>query len=173
MSSEDSRRTFTYRALDLSDASDEFRRRFWSKVDRTGECWLWTAHRKRTGYGQFTVRKGSFFTAHAVSYALESGPILPGSHVCHRCDNPPCVRPDHLFLGTARDNALDMFNKGRQGTRHPGVERANAVLNDDAVRYIREVAPRYGYLRDLSNKYGVSKKTIQKVRSHETWRHVA
>lgn len=173
MSGDGVRRTFTYRGLNLSDVDEEFRRRFWSKVDCSGECWLWIAHRKSTGYGQFTVRKGSYFTAHAVSYALSVAPVPPGAHVCHACDNPPCVRPDHLFVGTPRDNALDMFSKGRQGSRHPGVERANAILDDEAVREIRATEPRYGYLRDLSRKYCVSKKTIQKVRSLEKWGHVA
>lgn len=161
------------RGLDLTGIADKnFEARFWSKVDQTGECWEWTAHRQQRGYGQFVVRKGVFYGAHVVSYALTHGPIPPGMSICHRCDNPPCVRPDHLFLGTQSDNAYDMFAKGR-ATRTRGMERANARLTDGDVRVIRS-APRYwGLIRDLSAHYGVSTTTIRDIRNGQKWRHVA
>jgi hypothetical protein len=161
------------RGLDLTDIADRrFIERFWSKVDRVNDCWVWTAYRKPEGYGQFTVRKGDFRGAHVVSYALANGPIRPGSVVCHRCDNPPCVNPDHLFLGTQVENTLDMVSKGR--ARHTrGTDRANARLNDDAVRHIRSVARYRGLIRDLAEEFGVSTTTIRAVREQRRWRHVA
>lgn len=97
------------------------RERFWSKVDRGGgpdACWLWTAHKTRGGYGQLRV-DGHQATAHRVSWELAHGPIPPGhgyhgTCVLHRCDNPPCCNPSHLFLGTNADNMADMKAKGRQ-----------------------------------------------------------
>src|SRR5678816_2871477 len=92
--------------------------RFWSKVDQSGDCWIWTAHHLSSGYGLIGTgsmrdgtRRGSL--AHRVSWELAYGTIPDGLFVCHRCDNPSCVRPDHLFLGTCKDNAADSVAKGR------------------------------------------------------------
>ena len=97
--------------------------RFWAKVDRSGPgpehrpelgpCWQWTASRTRAGYGKFSIRRGCFEESHRVSWRLHSGPIPDGLWVLHHCDNPPCVRPSHLFLGTNADNVADMLAKGR------------------------------------------------------------
>lgn len=87
--------------------------RFWEKVNKSGECWTWTAcTHHQWGYGHFRAG-GKLVTAHRYSWELHNGPIPPGMRVCHRCDNPPCVRPAHLFLGTDADNAHDMIAKGR------------------------------------------------------------
>ena len=161
------------RGLDLAGLVNEhFTDRFWSKVDPTGDCWEWTAHRKANGYGQFTLRRGVFVGAHTVSYALLNGPIPPGMSICHRCDNPPCVNPDHLFIGTQADNGADMVAKGR-GSSTQGIERSNARLNDEAVRLIRGAEPRHGLACSLAREYGVSDTTIRKIRSGQKWRHVA
>lgn len=88
--------------------------RFWAKVARAGpdECWLWTAGKSDSGYGVFGVGKATD-KASRISWRLERGPIPEGMHVLHRCDNPPCVNPAHLFLGTNDDNVRDMLEKGR------------------------------------------------------------
>src|SRR4051812_22074657 len=86
--------------------------RFWSKVDKTGECWLWTAYRDAAGYGRFGLA-GKVQKAHRVSYELAVGPIPAGAHVLHSCDNPPCVNPDHLRVGSRIDNMRDKFMRGR------------------------------------------------------------
>lgn len=87
--------------------------RFWSKVQKTDGCWEWTGSRRPKGYGVFAVNGARRESAHRVAYALFIGPISAGFFVCHRCDNPRCVRPDHLFLGTQADNMRDMHAKGR------------------------------------------------------------
>lgn len=88
--------------------------RFWSKVDKSGECWLWKSSRGPKGYGQFTVKRGSNpVLTHRLAWELTSGPIEGGLFVLHRCDNPPCCNPEHLFLGTNADNVRDMMSKGR------------------------------------------------------------
>lgn len=86
--------------------------RFWSLVDRSGECWVWVGSRFSNGYGQFRIG-GRSVGAHRVAWELTNGPIPNGLHICHHCDNPPCVRPSHLFAGTHSVNMQDAMNKGR------------------------------------------------------------
>ncbi len=105
--------------------------RFWKNVHRlpgADACWIWTATRAKisktargAGYGGFMVRFGFKVQAHRYSWELAYGPIPEGMLVCHRCDNPPCVRPDHLFLGTPADNMRDKMQKGR--ANHPAHRR--------------------------------------------------
>jgi len=97
--------------------------RFWRKVSKTDSCWIWMAGVTSSGYGQFMVGKSPSIKAyaHRFSWTLAHGPIPDGLFVCHRCDTPRCVRPDHLFLGTARENMHDALRKhrpvGRPSTR--------------------------------------------------------
>lgn len=87
--------------------------RFWLKVEKSDGCWLWMSVRKVAGYGYLAAGRKRRLPAHRLSWELHNGPIPDGLWVLHHCDNPPCVRPDHLFLGTAKQNADDREGKGR------------------------------------------------------------
>lgn len=87
--------------------------RFWPKVRKSDGCWEWTRATTTHGYGKFSVATAVWDRAHRVAWKLTNGPIPDGMFVCHHCDNPLCVRPDHLFLGTHGDNMRDASTKGR------------------------------------------------------------
>lgn len=145
--------------------------RFWSRVQKRGpdDCWEWTGS-KRDGYGQIRNRQKNDHT-HRVSWELHHGPIPAGQFVCHRCDNPPCVNPAHLFLGTNRENLADMRRKGResrQGGRRGSAHHA-AKLNEAVVAEIR--ASGLGAYA-VAKRYGLHYKTARRIVDGVSWRHV-
>lgn len=147
-------------------------RRFWERANVTrGECWPWMGYRDTRGYGQLDINFRRYLT-HRFSYMLHNGneEIPDGICVCHRCDNPPCVNPDHLFLGTRADNLHDMKAKGRahrpKGEKHP---RAKLAHKD--VLKIRQRAATYyrGLYSEMAIEYGVSSSAIHGAVKGLTW----
>ncbi len=130
------------------------------------QCWEWSGTNRRFNYGIVCI-KGQHISAHRFSFAIFNH-REPEQFICHRCDNPKCVNPDHLFEGTQTDNMHDCSVKGRFGDRR-GEANACRKLNDDAVREIR--AASISYIQ-LARKYGVSKSAIFMAKSGETWSHV-
>ena len=138
--------------------------RFQRSAPGSGEgCWEWTGTRAATGYGVLYVH-GKQVGAHRFAWERANRRSVPaGMHVCHTCDNPICVRPDHLFLGTPVDNAHDMWRKGRNpsGERH-----GMAKLSDAEVAEMRRVRVEEGLLhRELAERFGVCKGTVEKILS--------
>ena len=145
--------------------------RFWEKVKKGPSCWEWTANKDKKGYGRIAATSAvKNLKAHRVSYELHNGPIPPGLSVLHTCDNPGCVRPDHLFLGTNADNMKDMINKGRgrRGERNP-----NSRLTAAAVKDIRESTMRGESLRNIAARLRVSPSAVHSVAKERTWRHIS
>jgi hypothetical protein len=150
--------------------------RFWKYVRKTRGCWYWTGATTYGGYGviQSGPRGGKLLRAHRLSWRIHYGDFDESLALCHHCDNPSCVRPDHLFLGSHSDNMQDMLAKGRAGTeRAHGTGHHAAKLTDDSVRAIRAAYAAGGSsLNALAARYGVSKKTILNVVRGRIWTHV-
>ena len=143
------------------------RSRFWKKVKKTPGCWLWTGAVNEHGYGVFDHGK-----AYRIAWELEIGPIPEGMNVLHRCDNPPCVKPSHLWTGTDLQNRLDMIGKGR-AYNPAGIEHWNHLLSESDVKHIRRLKEQglsYGKIRKVYPK--VSKGCLQKVVERRTWKHI-
>lgn len=149
------------------------RERFWSKVRRgpIGSCWLWVAGTDGSGYGMFAPN-GNTIGAHRVSWVLEMGEIPDGLCVLHQCDNPPCVNPTHLFLGTHQSNSDDKCRKGRQ--YHPvGEKNGRSKLLSADVKKIHELFLRASLSKEaLGRQFGVSSTTIRHILTGETWPHL-
>lgn len=137
--------------------------RFWEKVELTPGCWLWTGYRDRRGYGTITVDR-KVTRAHRLSYEMAVGAVPDGQWVLHTCDNPSCVRPDHLFLGTHADNMADASRKGRMPGGHlAGQDHPHAKLTNAQAAEIRALCASGAKRVHLARLYGVSRDAIQKI----------
>jgi len=175
---------------------------FWPKLDKQSdnECWNWTARKDSRGYGLLKILGQQ--KAHRVSWIIHFGEIPEGLYVCHRCDNPSCVNPAHLFTGTAKDNYKDMVNKGRIGSwsgkrhgswthperrtygerngarKHPekmprGSAHGNAKLTEEDVADMRRRYDAGGVTQiSLAKEYKLGKMTVSQIVRRTTWKHI-
>lgn len=152
--------------------------RFWEKVNLDGPvhptlgtaCWLWTgcvvARYGQIGLGHPSTAGSKRWKTHRFSWELHNGSIADGLHVCHHCDNPLCVRPAHLFLGTAQDNALDASRKGRKNAF------GRQKLNADDVRIIRSHVAEQVPVADIASAFAISEKYVRRIANRTAWAHL-
>jgi hypothetical protein len=153
--------------------SPTLEKRFWGKflVGRPADCWEWTGKKCNWGYGSLWAGDGKLIGAHRLSYILHKGDIPDGMVVQHDCDNPACVNPRHLTLGTHKTNSDDKMRKGRWkpgGSRGEGI--ANSRLKEADVIQIRAAN---GTLREIAEQFDVCEGAIWNIRSGRTWAHVS
>jgi len=149
-------------------------KRFWKHVNKLGEndCWEWLASCHPYGYGQIEIGTGGYkrpYLAHRISWIIHNGEIPVGLCILHKCDNPSCVNPVHLFLGTKADNTHDMINKGRmsRGEKHPG-----AKLTPTDVKEIRQLRTQGVRAILISEIYNINRDYVYEIARKETWKHI-
>ena len=140
-------------------------------VDELDDCWFWLGPQGHSGYGKLSKGKRGEgqIGAHRLAWILTFGPIPDGLVVCHKCDNPPCVNPLHLFLGTHSDNRADCVAKNRHvfGERHP-----KALLTTDQVRQIRERDSHGETESMLAASFGIGRTEVRRINARLRWSHV-
>ena len=157
----------------LSDSDLE---RFWAKVDvrSDNECWPWIAALEGHGYGAFMMPGNSVFRAHRLAAHLMLGPIPVGMHVCHKCDNPPCCNPSHLFFGTRFDNFQDCSKKGRTCLqRYPHLARG--ASNNAAkltVEQVMQIRMKTESITKTASRFSISVTHVKSIRSGKSWSHL-
>ncbi len=168
------KRFLTHGDANFSYFSPEYQaKRFWAKVDIgfSGQCWEWQGRKDKNGYGVMAVRiKGQKITfAHRLSYFFQFGRLPQNLKVCHQCDNPSCVNPNHLFLGTQQDNLADMVQKRRHGF---GERNAMAKLKESDVLKIRKLLSQGLTKTSIAKQFNVTDMVVGKISRRELWKHI-
>lgn len=159
-------------AVKAQKVTDSDRKRFFEKIEKLPSgCWEWQAYRNADGYGQIWF-KGRLQMAHRLSWFIHRGGIPRSHFVCHTCDSPPCVNPDHLFVGTHQDNTDDMIKKGRHRTG-AGEKNRHAKLTERDVLLIRSIHKQLPNAPAIARAFNVSTATINAIASGSTWKHLA
>jgi hypothetical protein len=148
---------------------------FLARVKKTSGCWIWTGGLNKAGYGTVKIFNKPKL-AHRVSYEIHVGNLPVKILVCHKCDNPPCVNPDHLFLGTHRDNAFDSMKKGRFSiNKRRGSKSHLSRLTESQVIQIRNryvKGSRKNGSAGIAKDFNVQPNTISKIVTRRTWNHL-
>lgn len=145
--------------------------KFYSRIEfrDNSDCWWWTGPKTPSGYGCFAPKHKVMYSTHRLAWEINKGPIPTGMHICHICDNPPCVNPDHLFIGTNQDNVNDRVAKGRQ---QRGQSHGQSILTEDHITQIRALV-HYGVKQTtLARMFGVKRSTVNEAVLYHTWRHI-
>lgn len=135
---------------------------------KSDECWDWQGPRFVTGYGRINLR-GEYLLAHRVSYQIHKGKIAKDLEICHKCDRPICVNPEHLFEGTHQQNMDDMWAKGRVRV---GEDRKDARLTNDIVKEIRRMASEGIIQAEIARKFNLDQGHIYQIIKRKIWKHI-
>lgn len=163
---------------------------FWQRVDKSGDCWLWTGAISNGTYGK-TNFAGKQYGAHQLAWILTNGEIPQGLFVCHKCDNPRCVNPDHLWLDTPKNNTHDMIRKARKSNvrpapqrgdnhwsrKHPewvrrGVKHHKAKLTEEQVKLVRSKVAQGQTMLSVARDFNVHVSLVSLIVKRKIWTHV-
>jgi len=143
---------------------------FWSNaaIKADEDCWEWQGTLAHNGYGLYAPLPGVLLKAHRIAYTLTNGEIPKGLFICHKCDNPKCCNPNHLFAGTPADNMQDKVNKGRQSSL-PGTNNGNAKLTEAQIKAIYH-DPRTN--KEIANEYNIVPSYVSQIKLKKIWKHI-
>lgn len=131
-------------------------------------CWIWKGAKHPQGYGLVKRKDGAQLRAHRISWEVYRGRIPDGTMVCHRCDNPSCVNPGHLFLGTAKDNMVDMVSKHRAAVQNGELNGAHKLTRDKVIAIFNAV----GVQHRIAKEFGVCQMTVSLIKRGKRWNHL-
>lgn len=140
-----------------------------NRIKKENECWIWCGYISNHGYGVSSYRSKSILV-HRLSWILFKGLMSSDLDVCHHCDNPKCINPDHLFLGTAKDNIIDCFNKKRKS--HKGEKHPNSKISENDVIKIFELRKIGWTHQKLADMFKITQGTISNILHRRLWKHV-
>lgn len=142
--------------------------RFWVKVQKGDGCWEWSATKNNRGYGMVGINYHHYL-AHRISYLIHNGPFQKRAKVLHKCDNPKCVNPEHLFLGSMKDNTKDMLEKGRGAV---GTRSIHAKVTEDDVLQMRIMSSEGASTAEIARRFGLTPGTVSVAVRGLKWKHV-
>jgi hypothetical protein len=156
---------------------ESIKKSFEKDVIRKEGCWDWSGKIAKSGYGAMTLNfQYNIGNAHRASWIIHKGIIPKGKQVCHSCDNRKCTNPEHLWIGTAKDNAQDREIKGRSNNTPPPVKRGssngNSSLDESSVVEIKRLLKEGESLAEIARKYGVTKTGIYHIKKGNCWKHI-
>lgn len=160
---------FQWKTANEKEKLEQLRKNYESKVVRKEGCWDWNGVKDKDGYGQIPCGYHKQAKAHRVSWTLHNGNIPKGIIVCHKCDNPPCTNPEHLFLGTKKDNDNDCRKKGRAAV---GSKQPKAKIKERDVIMIKRLIETGVAGYKLGKAFNISKSQISAIKNGKSWKHV-
>lgn len=148
-------------------------KKIWDNTLVTNDCWIWQGSKNPAGYGNMWTGE-RYDRPHRIVWCYANNSwIANGQQVCHHCDNPSCVNPDHLFIGTSKDNHQDMIAKGRQNRPdHVGINHPRTFFTEDDIHNIRLALSKGTRPVELARKYGLSISTVQSIKTQNNWSHI-
>lgn len=152
--------------------TEQCRVKFWEKTNATNlfSCWEWQGKKNKDGYG-VVVRNGKYLPAHRYAFGIVYGKIPDGLSVLHKCDNPPCVNPAHLYAGTQKQNIHDMLSRGRRPSRK-GIKHPLAKLTECDVLEIRRLLKNGVVQKDIAIQFCVTQSQISQIKLRKSWSHL-
>ena len=167
---------FKWKTATEQQKLERAKKSFEKRVIKKDGCWNWNGSFDKDGYSKMTVKTNMGFNrAHITSWKIHNGKIPEGLCVLHKCDNPSCTNPEHLFLGTAKDNTQDMIKKGRDGFNiwnQLGSLNPQSKLDENKVKEIKKMIQKGLKSLEISLKFNVSRRTITDIRLNKSWKQV-